>query len=73
LREIRFDSPFVDNDKLKYGICNGAGGEPAPVGPVNAPELNLADLKIPENAHFYVDATDVAGNRQVLFVPLKVQ
>jgi hypothetical protein len=43
------------------------------VGPVNAPELNLADLKIPENAHFYVDATDVAGNRQVLFVPLKVQ
>jgi hypothetical protein len=73
IKVIGGDNYKLDNDKLKYGICNGAGGEPAPVGPVNAPELNLADLKIPENAHFYVDATDVAGNRQVLFVPLKVQ
>lgn len=73
IKVIGGDNYKLDTAKLKYGICNGAGGEPAPVGPVNAPELNLADLEIPENAHFYVDATDMAGNRQVLFVPLKIK
>lgn len=73
IRVIGGDNYKLDNAKLKYGICNGAGGEPAPVGPVNAPELKLADLKLPENAHFYVDASDVAGNRQILFVPIKIK
>ena len=73
IKVIGGDNYKLDNTKLKFGICNGAGGEPAPVGPVNASEIKLSDLKIPEDAHFYVDATDVAGNRQVLFVPLKVK
>ncbi|MFZ5950319.1 MAG: hypothetical protein ACOYXC_06420 [Candidatus Rifleibacteriota bacterium] len=67
------DNYKLNTAKVKYGICNGAGGEPAPVGPVNPTELKLADLQIPENAHFYIDASDEAGNRQVLFVPIEIK
>jgi len=67
------DNYKLDNTKLKYGICAGAGGEPAPVSEVNAAEVKLAELKLPENPHLYIDAHDVSGNRQVLYVPLKIK
>ncbi|MDD3147321.1 MAG: hypothetical protein PHD82_08470 [Candidatus Riflebacteria bacterium] len=67
------DNYKLDNGKLKYGICNGAGGEPVPVSEVNMPEIKLADLKIPESPYLYIDASDVSGNRQVLYVPLKIK
>lgn len=73
IKVIGGDNYKLDNAKLKFGICNGAGGEPAPVGPVNADVIELGKLKIPENAHIYLDATDTTGNRQVMFVPLKVK
>jgi hypothetical protein len=73
IKVIGSDTHKLDNSKLKYGICNGAGGAPAPVGPVNSEVIELGKLKIPENAHIYLDATDVSGNRQVLFVPLKIK
>lgn len=67
------DNYKLDTSKLKFGICAGAGGEPTPIGEVNAATINLAEVKIPENPHFYMDASDVAGNRQVLFVPMKLK
>ncbi len=67
------DNYKLDNNKLKMGICAGAGGEPTPISPVNQPEINLAELNMPDEPYLYVDATDLAGNRQVLFVPLKVK
>ena len=67
------DNYKLDTAKLKFGICAGAGGEPTPISEVNATEVKLAGLKLPENPHFYVDASDVAGNRQVLYVPLKIK
>ncbi len=73
IRVIGEDNYKLDNDKLKFGICNGAGGEPTPVSPVNAATLKLADINMPDEPYLYVDARDVAGNRQVLFVPLKIK
>ncbi len=67
------DNYKLDNAKLKYGICAGAGGEPTPISEVNAGEIKLAGLKLPENPYLYVDAVDVAGNRQVLFVPIRIK
>ncbi|MDN5279506.1 MAG: hypothetical protein PWR01_3471 [Clostridiales bacterium] len=73
IKVVGGDNYKLDNAKLKYGICNGAGGEPAPVGPVNASEIKLSDINLPDEPYFYVDASDEAGNRQVIFVPLKVE
>ena len=72
--EVNGDDNYKLNlDKLKYGICDGAGGNPAPIGQVSPSEIKLAELKLPENPHLYIDASDMAGNRQVLFVPLKIK
>jgi len=67
------DNYKLDTAKLKYGICKGAGGEPVPVSAINASEIALAELELPEKPYLYVDATDVSGNRQVLYVPLKIK
>ena len=72
IRVIGGDNYKLDNSKVKFGICNGAGGEPAPVGPINEETLDLSKINIPENAHLYIDATDTTGNRQIMFVPLIV-
>ena len=72
IRVVGGDNHKLDNAKLKYGICAGAGGEPAPVGPINEETMDLATLELPDDPYIFVDATDVTGNRQVLFVPLKI-
>lgn len=73
IKVIGGDNHKVDNNKLKFGLCNNAaGGEPVPIGPVNAEIYDLAELELPDNPHVFVDATDMTGNRQVMFVPLLV-
>ena len=67
------DNYKLNNGKLKFGISSGAGGEPVPLGTVNAAEIVLADLNLPEEPYLFIDASDEAGNRQVLYVHLKVQ
>jgi hypothetical protein len=73
IRVIGGDNYKLDNSKLKFGLCNGAGGVPSPVGPENAELLDLSKLKLPEAPYLYLDATDVAGNQQVMFVPVKIK
>jgi len=67
------DNYKLDNNKLKYGICDGAGGNPVPIGEVNPDKLDLSKVKLAEKTYLYVDASDTAGNREVLFVPLIVK
>ena len=73
IKVIGGDNYKLDNAKLKFGLCNGAGGEPAPAGPVNEETLDLGKLQLPETPFLYLDATDVAGNRQVMFIPVKIK
>ena len=67
------DNYKLNTEKVKYGICAGAGGEPTPIIQENQPEYDLAGIKLPKNPYIYLDATDMAGNREVLFVPIKVK
>ncbi len=67
------DNYKLNNSKLKFGISSGAGGEPVPLGDVNAAEISLVDLNLPEEPYLFIDASDEAGNRQVLYVALKVK
>ena len=66
------DNYKLNTDKIKYGICSGAGGEPTPVCQENQPEYDFSKLKIPEKPYFFLDAYDMAGNREVLFVPINI-
>jgi hypothetical protein len=72
LTVIGEDNYKLDTNKLKYGICAGAGGEPTPVCQENQPEYDLAAIKLPQKPYFYLDATDMEGNREVLFIPIKI-
>lgn len=73
LTVIGDDNYKLNNDKLRFGICNGAGGEPTPICDENQPEYNLFEINLQENPHIYLDATDMAGNREILFIPISVK
>ena len=73
VKVIGDDNYKLDPDRLKYGICAGAGGEPTPVSPVNAEEIDFSTFLIPENPFLYLDATDTAGNREILYIPLNIE
>lgn len=67
------DNYKLNQDKLRYGICNGAGGEPTPICEENQPEYDLSTINLQENPHIFLDATDMAGNREVLFIPISLR
>ena len=73
IKVIGDDNFKLDTDKIKYGVCAGAGGEPTPVSPVNESEIDFSKFLIPENPYLYLDASDVAGNREIIFIPLDIQ
>ena len=73
LSVIGDDNYKLNTAKLKYGICNGAGGEPTPICEENQPEYKLEDINLTDNSFFYLDAVDEAGNREVLFVPINIK
>lgn len=73
LKVVGEDNYKLDNDKVRFGICDGAGGEPKVVGDVNPPDIDLSVQKLPKKPYLFVDASDMAGNRQTIFVPLIVK
>lgn len=70
LSVIGDDNYKINPDKTQFGVCNGAGGEPTPVCEPNQEEYDFSNINIPENPHFYLTTTDMAGNRSVLFIPI---
>jgi len=73
LKPLLQDNQQVDEKSVKFGISNGAGGAPALVGPANPAELNLAEIKLPERPYLFIEAADIAGNIQILYIPLKIK
>ena len=73
LTVIGGDNYKLNTEKVRYGICTGAGGEPAPVCQENQPEYDLAGIKLPKNPYIFLDASDMDGNREVLYIPIKVK
>lgn len=72
VKVIGDDNYKLDTDKVKYGVCSGAGGEPAAVSPINEEQIDFTQFLIPENPYLYLDASDASGNRQVLFIPINI-
>ncbi|NCB38845.1 MAG: hypothetical protein EOM80_08755 [Erysipelotrichia bacterium] len=73
IKVIGGDNYKLDNSKLRFGICDGAGGEPAPIVPENTDVIKLSKIRLPKAPYIYLDATDTTGNRQLMFVPLKIK
>ena len=73
VRVIGGDNYKLDNEKIRFGVCAAAGGEPTSVSPENAEEIDFTKFLIPEKPYLFLDASDVAGNRQTLFIPLKFE
>ncbi len=73
VKVIGDDNFKLNNQKLKYGVCAGAGGEPTPVSPVNVAEIDFSKFAIPENPYLYLDAYDMAGNREILYIQLDIE
>ena len=73
VKVIGDDNYKLDNEKIKFGVCAGAGGEPTPVSPENEETIDFSKFLIPENPYLYLDVSDMAGNREILFVPLNIQ
>lgn len=72
IEPIGDDNYRLDETKLKYGICADPSSEPISLAEENANEINLAEIKLPKQPYFFVDASDTTGNREILFVPIKV-
>jgi hypothetical protein len=66
------DNYRLNRDKLKFGVCAGGGGEPTPVSPVNAEQIDFTKFVIPQDPYLYLDASDMAGNRELLFIPINI-
>ncbi len=73
VRVVGQDNYLLNNEKLKYGLSGAAGGEPAAISDINAEAIDLSRIKLPETPYLFVDAQDMAGNRQILYVPLKIK
>lgn len=70
LAVIGDDNYKLNNEKIRYGICGAAGGEPVAIGEENQPEYDLSKMILPNTTFFYLVAEDMAGNKEVLFVPV---
>lgn len=73
MKTLLQDNQQVDEKSVRFGISNGTGEKPALVGPENPAELKLAELPVPEKPFLFIEASDIAGNRQVLYIPIKIK
>ncbi|HOT27021.1 MAG TPA: hypothetical protein PLU72_02455 [Candidatus Ozemobacteraceae bacterium] len=73
LKPLLQDNQQVDEKTVRFGLCEGTGEKPALVGQENPAELKLAEVKLPEKPFLFIEAADLAGNRQVLYIPIQIQ
>lgn len=69
---ILHDNYKLDEESVRFGISDGADEQPSPIGPVNA-DIDLSEYSLPEEPYIFIEAKDVSGNRQLMYVPLIVR
>jgi len=72
-KPLLHDNLQVDEKTVRFGLCAGTGEKPALVGQENPTELKLAEVKLPEKPFLFIEAADLAGNRQVLYIPMQIK
>lgn len=73
LMTILQDNYQLDEASVRFGLADGALPEPAVVGSDKAFSINLAELDRPDEPYLFIEAKDVAGNRQLMYIPLVIK
>ncbi|HOY65757.1 MAG TPA: hypothetical protein PLP29_02650 [Candidatus Ozemobacteraceae bacterium] len=73
LKPLLGDNQQVDETSVKFGISNGAGDAPAAIGLVNPGEIRLGEIALPEQPFLFIEAADISGNVQILYIPIKIK
>ncbi len=73
IKTLLQDNLQVDEKTVRFGLCEGTGEKPALVGQENPGELKLAEVKLPEKPFLFIEASDLAGNRQVLYISIQIK
>jgi|GEM_PF-641037 len=70
LKVVLQDNDRVDENSVKYGICEVVNNQPVLVGEANPTTIKPKSLKLPEKPYFFIEAMDPSGNHQVMCVPV---
>ncbi|HNW36772.1 MAG TPA: hypothetical protein PKM25_17670, partial [Candidatus Ozemobacteraceae bacterium] len=73
MKPLLRDNQQVNEKSVRFGLCEGAVIPPTLVGSANPTELKLAEFKLPEKPYLFIEADDISGNTQVLFIPLMIK
>lgn len=73
LKPLLGDNQQVDEKSVKFGISNGAGDAPAAFGPLNPSEIRLGEIALPEQPYLFIEAADISGNVQILYIPIIIK
>ena len=68
---IGSDNYKLDTTKLKFGISEGPN-TPS-ICHENAEKIEISKLRLPEKAFLFLEAVDMAGNKQAMYIPIKVR
>jgi len=68
---ILADNDKVDDQSVKYGLCEYANGMAKPIGQPNQASFDPSKVPLPKGqVYLYVEAKDVSGNHGAIFVPV---
>jgi hypothetical protein len=70
IKVIGEDNYKLDTDRIRFAICDGPAG--ALVSPENQEVIHISKLKLPERPYLFLEAYDVSGNKQAMYIPIKV-
>ena len=71
VKVIGGDNYKLNTEKIRFGICDGPNG--SVVGPINEEKIQLSKLRIPERPYLFIEAYDLAGNKQAMFIPMEIR
>ena len=71
IKIIGDDNYKLDNAKIKFGI---SGGPNTPsIVPENTEVIEIAKLKMPKKPYLFLEAYDTTGNKQLMYIPIKMR
>lgn len=71
IKVIGDDNYKLDSSKVKFGIS--AGPNTPTIVPENTEVIEVAKLKMPKKPYLYLEAADTTGNKQRMYIPIKLR
>jgi hypothetical protein len=73
LASLVLDNDQVDEQTIRFGVCELVNGVPRVIGEENPATLDLTAVKWPREVYLFVLARDVSGNAGSLFIPVTLE